>query len=587
MQLNEAQREAVQHVNGPMMVIAGPGSGKTAVLTRRIQSMIETAGILPERILVITFTRAAAEEMKQRFLKLMNWSDSEVTFGTFHSVFYSILRSKNQTAMRLVESAEAEQWLTEYMIETVKCDRQEARWRAFFVLSEYSRLLNTGTYAKQRMDESMGEGVFEDAVYYYREKKRLLHCIDFDDMLIQLRELLQKDRALLWNCREQFQYILVDEFQDINSVQFEILVQLASPKNNLFVVGDDDQAIYGFRGSQPEYLLRFPERYPEAKRVDLTMNYRCRKEIVESAVRLIDHNQVRYHKQCRSAVRGKGYVKILSTHTDENEAARVCDRIAMYAKEMPLEEIAVLYRTHAQNQKIIEKLMVWGIPYQCKDHTMDPMQSEMAEMFRAFIRYSVNRNVEDLREIWKVMAEQMPEYLIQDNLNMTDPRIQGMQMVILEEMDYHFRRMKKRSLSSAMLYVWKQMGYCHYMKHQCELQGVPWRVIEEHFEWLLAMAKKMRNKEEWLRYQTKSDGMGVQLMTMHGAKGLEFQSVIIIDANDGICPYEYALTENAMEEERRIFYVAMTRAKKYLDIFYTIRGKRRYKKSGFLQEVKY
>lgn len=584
MKMNPTQMKAIMHDTGPMMVIAGPGSGKTAVLTRRIQYLIEVIGADPSKILVITFTRAAAEEMKERFLGLIHDSSTAVQFGTFHSIFYSILQQQSEQKLRLIEMPEAVKIMCAYLNTILEYDYEEAWWRAFFILSENSRLLNTGTYDVEKMNRIVGDAVFRDAINYYREYKVRKQCIDFDDMLIRMKQLLEQNVLVLKECQEQYQYILVDEFQDINRVQYEILNKIALKHRNLFVVGDDDQAIYRFRGSQPEYLLQFRKQYPEAERVDLTVNYRSHKEIVEAAKVFIEYNKNRYSKEFQSSKGCGGRIRLYKMQDEIREMEAVCSCIQEYSKFMKYEEMAILYRTHIQSQVLRQALLTWGIPFQCNEAVYNPLESDIAKDIAAYLHLAVDINIEDLSRIWKKPNRKIPEYFIVDRLQCRDARMNVNEQCEIEELRYHLKKLKKKierqEIKEAMIYIWNAIGYERYLKEHCEKQGISWKMARNHFIWLLDYVEKgaYTKGEPFLK--------GVHLSTMHGAKGLEYKAVLIIDVNEGICPYEYAETNEALEEERRIFYVAMTRAKEYLDLFYTTKGSRRLRPSVYINDLK-
>ena len=260
MNYNKSQQQAIRHKDGPMLVLAGPGSGKTAVITQRTKQLIEYENIDPSNILVITFTRAAAQEMKQRFLALTGEERTKVTFGTFHAIFFMVLKlAYHFDSGNIISEEQRYQFMREILLEHF-----------------YS--------------SSCGEEIFRKIYREYDERLKRNRLIDFDDMLTYTYDLFSQRKDILSAWQKKYRYILIDEFQDINLIQWKIMCMLAAPENNLFVVGDDDQSIYRFRGSKPEIMLGFQKIYPQAKIVNLEVNYRCEPPIVEAAMRLIAHN---------------------------------------------------------------------------------------------------------------------------------------------------------------------------------------------------------------------------------------------------------------------------------------------------------
>ena len=296
---NREQEEAITHKGGPLMVLAGPGSGKTLVITYRVKWLIENAGVHPSNILVITFTRAAAEEMKKRFFMFDGMENAPVTFGTFHSVFFMILRyAYRYTAANIIREDVKRRYIKE-MTENMEFEIEDENEFLSGIINEISyvkgEMMSLSYYHSNNCSDELFAQIYEG----YEKRLREENLIDFDDMLVFCYELLKEreDIRTLW--QNKFQHILIDEFQDINKVQYEIIRMLAGKGDHLFIVGDDDQSIYRFRGARPEIMLGFEKDYPEAKKVILNTNYRCSEEIVESAEHLISHNTKRFQRICR------------------------------------------------------------------------------------------------------------------------------------------------------------------------------------------------------------------------------------------------------------------------------------------------
>ena len=301
MSLNQAQAEAVAHKNGPCMVLAGPGSGKTLTIAKRIEYLITKYKVRPEEILVITFTKYAANEMKNRFRQIIGTSGVPVTFGTFHGIYYGILKwayGLNQANLLLEEEK----------IQLIKQIAVSMDWGEISDAEEEKDILEelaieignvkNNCYDIQSYESSRyGTNRFRELYQSYEKEKRKLRKIDFEDMLVMCRDLFRSRPDILEKWQKKFRYILVDEFQDVNQAQYDVVRMLAEPENNLFVVGDDDQSIYGFRGAKPGIMMEFRKNYPESKQILLNINYRSTAHIVRGALRVIAHNQERYEKE--------------------------------------------------------------------------------------------------------------------------------------------------------------------------------------------------------------------------------------------------------------------------------------------------
>lgn len=317
-QLSLEQQEAVRHKDGPAMILAGPGSGKTTVVVSRVRHLIESCQVHPSEILVITFTRAAAREMKERFLGLMGAGRTEVSFGTFHAVFFQILKyAYGYTANNILREEEKYQFLRDSVR---KCNLELDDEAEFIsdVTAEIGRVKNERANLQEYKATSCNTSIFLKIYHDYDNRLRRSNKIDFDDMLVYCYELLQERSDILRAWQRKFRYILVDEFQDINRLQYEITRLLAAPEQNLFIVGDDDQSIYRFRGAKPEIMLHFEADYPGAKRVVLGTNYRSTRQIVEGAEKVIANNQERFPKKLRAAG-GDGFGIVTRTFADQEE----------------------------------------------------------------------------------------------------------------------------------------------------------------------------------------------------------------------------------------------------------------------------
>lgn len=605
MAFHPSQTEAIHHKNGPMMVLAGPGSGKTTVITHRTKYLIEECGIDPSNILVITFTRAAAREMQERFEKLMDGKSTRVSFGTFHSVFFTILKyAYRYQASNIVRDEQKVQFVRELM------DRYELEIEDEHEFT--ASILNEISYVKSEMldlnhyySQNCSEAVFKKLYQGYEERLRRGNLLDFDDMLVMCHELFTQRKDILAAWQKKFRYILVDEFQDINKVQYEIVRMLAAPENNLFIVGDDDQSVYRFRGAKPEIMLGFVKDYPEAKTVNLGMNYRSTVEIVDTASKLIGHNEKRYQKKLE-AFRGHGKPVITVMSQDpQTETLQIVEDIKGYVQAgYRLEDIAVLYRTNLNPRLMIEKLMEYNLPFTMKDSLPNLYEHWICKNVIAYIKAAAG----DLSRSNILQIINRPNrYISRDSLGegkMTWDAIKsfyqdrGWMVERVEQLEYDLLMLKGMAPVAAVNYIRKAIGYDDYLKEYAQFRRMKSEELLEVLDQLKESAAGFKTMEAWFAHmeeykkklqeqarQQKNEHQGISLMTMHSSKGLEFPIVFILDANEGITPHRKAVLDADIEEERRMFYVAMTRAKERLHVCYVQeRYGRKQDKSRFIGE---
>ena len=300
MGFNKAQNEAIMHGKGPCQVLAGPGSGKTLTIVNRIKYLIERYEVRPEEILVVTFTRFAAAEMKSRLCSLMGKSNVPVTAGTFHGIYYGILKWAYRLGPDNILSEEEKYRILRRVSEDCGTEAAEEEDFLHDIAEEIGLVKNNGLKIGQFVSKKCRQDTFRELYEKYEAQRKAVRKLDFDDMLVLCKDLFVSHPDVLKQWQTKFKYILVDEFQDINRVQYDVIRMLALPENNLFVVGDDDQAIYGFRGADSEFMFRFSEDYPQAKRIILNINYRSSGNIVKNSMKVIGHNEKRFLKEFQS-----------------------------------------------------------------------------------------------------------------------------------------------------------------------------------------------------------------------------------------------------------------------------------------------
>lgn len=606
MNVNESQKIAIEHKDGPMLVLAGPGSGKTFVITNRTKYLIEEHGIHPSNILVITFTKAAAEEMKERFLKIMEETDTLVSFGTFHAVFFKILKyAYNFGAQSIIREEDRYQYFRE-IIADLDLEIEDEKEFIEGITSEISLVKGERIAVENYYSINCSEENFQKIYKQYEYRLRKTNLIDFDDMLLLCYELLSERLDILANWQKKYCYILIDEFQDINRVQYDIIRLLAKPENNLFIVGDDDQSIYRFRGAKPEIMLNFENDYITAKRVLLNKNYRSTQNIVKGGIRVVSNNTKRFVKEIE-AVKEAGQhidIKVFSDIMAQNEA--VLEGIKKFNKqEISYKDIAVLFRTNTQPRSLLEKLMEYNIPFRMRDMMQNLYEHWICKDMIAYVEIALGNRE---RSLFLRIINHPKRYIVRDC--MKDSVVDFVKLksffkdkpyVVerIEKLEFDLNMIRKLNPFAAINYIRRVIGYDEYlidyakfrrMKEDelfevlAELQEGA-RVFNDYNSWFL----HMKTYKEELKQQSdlsKKNIDGVAMATFHASKGLEYRKVFIIDVNEGITPHRKACILEDLEEERRMFYVAMTRAKEEL-FLYSVKERygKKLKVSRFIGEL--
>lgn len=583
-----AQKEAIYHDKGPMMVLAGPGSGKTFTITHRVLHLIEEYKVDPSRILVITFTKAAAGEMKERFENLGSPNSGMVSFGTFHAIFFRILKfAYRYDARNIVREEQKIQYIREEM-DKCKVEVEDEADFVTSILSEISSVKGEMIGLDHYYSKNCSEEIFKKLYIGYEDRLRRANLIDFDDMLVMCYELFTQRKDILQAWQKKYQYILIDEFQDINRVQYEIVRMLAEPENNLFIVGDDDQSIYRFRGAKPEIMLGFEKDYPSTKKVLLNINFRSTREIVETAGKLIRHNEMRFSKAI-TPKKGQGKPVITRMWQDpQEETMEIVREIMDYSKAgFKWEEMAVLYRTNLGPRLLIEKFMEYNIPFSMKDSVPNLYDHWISKNLIAYIQASAG----DISRGNILQIINRPNRYVSRDAIETNPvywesvksfyQDKGWMVERIEQLEYDLKMIKNMAPVAAVNYIRKAIGYDDYIREYAQYRRMKPEELLEILDQLQESAggfsdfvswfHHMKEYGEELKAQTQAGercAEGVALMTMHSSKGLEYRVVYILDANEGVTPHHKAVLSADIEEERRMFYVAMTRAKERLHVNY-------------------
>lgn len=614
MKLNRGQDEAIKHGNGPCMVLAPPGSGKTLIVTERTRYLIEESGVRPDQILVITFTRYAAREMKERFERLTAGKNYPVTFGTFHSIFYGILKcAYGIGANNLMSEKESSVLLQEVLDQTNIESTPEVEDEEELVrelLREVGMVKNGLYHLKDFHSKYLTQDEFAEVFRSYEHQKKELKKFDFDDMLVQCYALFRKKPEILQGWQKRFQYILIDEFQDINRVQYEVIRMLAAPRYNLFVVGDDDQSIYGFRGAKPELMLYMKQEFPSLRTILLTVNYRSTEFITGAAARVILHNDTRFYKRVQS-FRGRGQNVHVQEVLDEQEEAQYVTEEIQKKLDQGIKpgEIAVLFRAAVQARMISEILSEHRIPFEMRDYVTNFYRHFIVKDMMAYLQLAAGKRD---RSLFLTICNRPLRYLARNSMENRQVNFEDLRkfycdkdwmLDIIDQFDVDVRMMKNMAPYAAIQYIRKKIGYDDFLKEYAEKHQISWKQLmdvmaeleersknfKSYDEWEIHIAKYTQELEEQQAKARKIKGERenkVQLMTIHSAKGLEFEDVFVIHANEGEIPHQKAEKKDEIEEERRLFYVALTRAKNNLCISYiTQKNGNSIKPSRFVEEL--
>ncbi len=585
LRLNPAQQSAVTSLRGPLRVMAGPGSGKTRVIAARAAALL-LAGVSPSQILVLTFSRAAAQEMRQRLLDLEGLLTTEqvnpVTVETFHALCFRILRryratpaiARDTVRRRWVEQALREngEELKNDLVEQMQADISGAKNRRLSL-----------------EDIPRRDSLFRSVWAAYEEAKAAAGQMDFDDLLLHCCHLLESEPQVLQRLQQRWHFLMVDEFQDTNAVQYQLLRLLAAPQHNLCVVGDVDQAIYSWRDASPELLLNFPQDYPQVTTIELRQNYRSVPPIIHSANRLIAQNQQRHRMTVEPVRRGGRAPKLLTTDSEWSEAKAILTMLRRARERgVQLQEMAVCYRVNSQARPLVSLLVEQDIPFNIRESSQLGLDHWAIQECHAWLRLLVDRD--HLESFLTVGRRQLR---LNDQTSASLRQICAgqaltpwravhqlptgtVELVKLEQLRKHLDKAGRLPPQQALGYYLHELGYATYLEWYAQQRGFASNAFLGLCEDLKLDLRRFNNLTGYLQHvdkirealaQPDKPADGLNLMTLHGAKGLEFRVVWIIDAIDGLLPHAQSQTEAQLEEERRLFYVGCTRAKDLLYLF--------------------
>ena len=577
-------------MDGPAMVLAGPGSGKTTVITHRIKNLIEKAEVRPENILVVTFTKAAAISMQKRFSTLMNGGKGQpVTFGTFHSVFYKILRkSRRYEATDILSERQKTDYIRE-IIGRYGISSNDISELSQNIINDIGNIKGNMLNAQEYEPSCCKKEDFIKVYNAYNLELKRDGKMDFDDILRECYLLLCENHTILEQWRELYKYILIDEFQDINRIQMNIIELLASPLNNIFVVGDDDQSIYGFRGARPGIMIEFKDYYPEAELIVLDVNYRSTQSIINVAGRVIENNKTRLDK-CAHANNDKDFQPDIRKFRNQVEELKfVVSKIKEYENQgISLSEMAILVRNNSQIQEISSFLKNRKIEAESGKHRSNIYNGMVAKDILSYVRGALKFDGTYFNEDLIYVLNKPQRYISRQVVLSVNMNISAVRRIYsknnIDSFLFHIEMIRKLPPQAALSYIRKGAGYEEYLRLYAIENNIPMSGLLKQLEQLVQECSKFNTLEQWINsidsaqnsegqnFGKKSSGEGgtnnrINIMTMHGSKGLEFKAVFIVDANQGIIPTSKALRERDFEEERRLFYVAITRAIDYLNVY--------------------
>lgn len=606
MKFNNEQQQAVLHRDGALLVLAGPGSGKTAVITHRTKTLIQEYHVNPASILVVTFTKAAAREMKERFLRLTGETHTDVTFGTFHGIFYGILRHAYGITSQNIAGEEEKYRILRQILQNSSMDVDDENDLLDSLNKEISTVKNERIPLSHYYSASCPDEEFRSI---YQKYESILHgkrLLDFDDLLVYCYQLFQKHPEILEGWQRKFRYILIDEFQDVNQLQYDIVRLLALPENNLFLVGDDDQSVYRFRGARPEIMLRVPKDYPGLKQIILKKNYRCSGEIVAKSQNLIRWNDARFEKNLETENPRGSRIEIRSFENESEETTWLVKQIQKDLQEgCPWQEIAVLFRTNVGCRMTVERLMEYNMPFTMRDALPNLYEHWIAKNIVSYMKLAMGGR--DRRDFLAVM-NRPNRYISREAcyekeivFDIFYQFYEGKDWMCdrIERFEHDLHMMKNMTPYAAINYIRFAIGYDAYLKEYAEYRKLKAEELYDIIKEIQESSKGYRTFDEWFAYmkeygeklkeqseQIRERRNAITISTLHSAKGLEYDRVYILGVNEKVMPYQKAVMTQEIEEERRLFYVGMTRARKELHL-YSVKERfgRKMERSRFLDEL--
>ena len=644
--LNNQQKEAVVSNQDNLALIACPGAGKTTTLINRLDYLVNfgktyKSGLCPENIterdihllreflkdnsyrhtrleyilkykaenpeniVVITFTRAAALNMKNRYNTLNNSNRRAPFFGTFHGLFYKIL-SRHNNNINIINTSEAYRVIKGVLslyLDEVSEDKMKE------ILNYISLLKNNGK-TLEGFSVEVDKGIFKECFKAYEDYKSAKDLLDFDDLQIKCKELFTKNPTLLEAYRRMFKYILVDEFQDCDLMQISIL-KLLNEGNSLFAVGDEDQCIYSFRGAEPECIVNFSNHFQKGEKLYLSINYRCPKSVIEISNNLIKNNIVRNEKVMEAYKNSAPIINIFNHFNEGKQAEGVTSNIIklMSTSVYEYEDNAILYRTNVESRSIIDSFIRNKIPFRLLDKEYNFFEHFICKDILAYLKLSLENSDREsflrvinrpFRYISKINIDKVKRYSFKEDCFEILKSIESIpifQLKTIDKIKKDIQSLNKMSLEGAINFVLTGIGYFDYLKEYGTKYKMDFNELEEIVQEFISssegytsintfLAHVSEVEEKLMENKNKDIKKGVILSTIHGVKGMEFKNIFIINCNEEIIPHGNSIESN-LEEERRLFYVGITRSIENLTLSVSneIRGKSK-EASRFIKECK-
>jgi DNA helicase-2/ATP-dependent DNA helicase PcrA len=595
MDFSKEQSAAMSHGDGPALVLAVPGAGKTTVLIHRTNNLIMNSGIKQEQILSITFSRASASDMAYRYKKTFN-SLLMPVFSTIHAFCFGIVRDFSKSSGKSFHLIEDENGkfnkfnIVRDLYEKMnKYQITEEKLESFFSHTGYIKnmMMESKDYLSGKSIDVEG---FSEIFEAYEEFKKQNRLIDFDDMLGIAYRLLLRHPKLLNHYRVKFPYIQLDEGQDTSKLQLTILKLLAHPKNNLFIVADDDQSIYGFRGAHPDGLLTFTEDYPDGKLYFMEDNYRSTQNIVSVSDKFIAQNTGRYRKSVKTSNPPKEPVQILRFRTIDDQYKHLAEALK---SSRSIKDAAILYRNNLSAVGVANALECSGISFHVRDSRLKFFNHWLLSDVSAFLNFAANPADKASFEViyYKMkgyISKKMMLFAVSGSKDTqifkklrSYPGLPEFYKKQINELELDFRKLARFKPESAIRHIQDKLQYEAYLKENSQRSGYTYEYLKEMLYHLKSIAAGCQDSEAFrdrLKHleikftETAKTREGVALSTIHSAKGLEFDNVFIVDLVEGEFPSQSSIEElskgspAAYEEERRIFYVGMTRARSKLEL---------------------
>ncbi len=602
---NKQQQEAIKHVKGPAIVLAVAGSGKTTTLVSRTANLILNHGVDPEEIYTMTFSRASARDMERRFQDLFGEKiPGRPNFSTIHSFAFRIVKFVFQQKKRRLSILEEESKSPKEKSKTAVLGALYQKYNREYPTEEkIENLVTKLSFVKNRMigyhelkdhDKVLDIPNFEKIYKDYETYKKQREVIDYDDMLLLALKILQNSKDLLNRCRRIYPFIQVDEFQDTSPLQFEIIKTLAFPGNNLFVVGDDDQGIYSWRGTDPKIMLDFPKIYKDAQVYFMEENFRSTPELVALANTLIAGNTERYEKKSFTKNPSEPGITKRVYRDEKDQLAGILEELQ---REKDLRQVAILYRNNVSAIPLIKALHKGGLPFYIRDYRNKFFNHWVIQDLKAFM--AVAEDPGDLRAFNRIYYKNdaylskklmfYTEEVLRKRSNITNifeamltyPHMKRYQRTRIDKIRRGFLSLREKSGEAIIAFIEQELGYGKFLEGKSDHTGASMengkgildtvKALSEEVEGIGGFDQVMEGFKEILEQGKKNFGAGVTLTTVHSAKGLEFDKVYVMDLMDEVFPGAASLqkaktrkNDPSLEEERRLFYVAVTRAKSRL-----------------------